>query len=125
MLETILTLSGIKNHPFYEKIDFLKNHNPYFAQVSTPAWGYHVVTIFRCTPKRVVDYFVHKARKLYCAMLFGTSRKLNFEKGPKPEFRATFGRLPIEYETQLPPPLDSLPPPPPPIPSPVGKHWPF
>ena len=28
MLETILTLSDTKNHPFYEKIDFFKNPNP-------------------------------------------------------------------------------------------------
>jgi len=54
MIETILTLSDTKNYPFYEKIDFFKNHNPFFAQVSTPAWGYHVVTKFRCTQKRVV-----------------------------------------------------------------------
>jgi len=44
-----------------KKIDFFKNHNPYFAQVSTPAWGYHVVTNFCCTPKRVVQYLVHNA----------------------------------------------------------------
>jgi len=56
MLETILTLSDNKNHPFYGKIDFFKNYNPFFAKVSTPAWGYHVVTNFRCTPKRVVEY---------------------------------------------------------------------
>ena len=45
MLETILTLLDTKNHPFYEKIIFFNNHNPYFAQVSTHAWGYHVVTV--------------------------------------------------------------------------------
>ena len=84
-----------KNHPFYEKIDFFKNDNPYFAQVSTPAWGYRVVTNFRRTPKRMVQNLVHNARKLYSASLFGTTRKLNFKKGPKPKFRATFGRLPI------------------------------
>jgi len=39
MLETIRTLSVTKNHPFYEKIDFFKNHKHYFAQVPTPAWG--------------------------------------------------------------------------------------
>jgi len=50
-LETILKLSDTKNHPFYEKIDFLKNHNPYFAQVSTPAWGYHVVPTFAVPQK--------------------------------------------------------------------------
>jgi len=95
MLETILTLSDTKNHPFYEKNDFFKNHIPYFAQVSTPAWGYHVVTNFRCTPKRVVQYLVHNARKLYCVSLLGTIRKINLKKGPKPKYRATFGRLPI------------------------------
>jgi len=95
MVEKILTLSDTKNHPFNEKNGFFKNHNPYFAQVSTPAWGYHVVTNFRCTLKRVVQYLVHNARKLYCASLFGTIRKLNFKKGPKAKFRATFGRLPI------------------------------
>jgi len=35
MLETILTLSDTINYTFYEKIDVFKNHNPYFAQVST------------------------------------------------------------------------------------------
>ena len=80
MLGTILTLSDNKNHPFYEKIDFFKNHNPYFALVSNPAWGYHVVTNFHCTPKRVVQYLVHNARKLYCASLFGTIRKINLKK---------------------------------------------
>jgi len=94
MLETILKLSDTRNHPFYEKIDFFKNHNLYFGQVSTPAWGYHVVTNFRCTPKRVVQYLVHNARKLYCSSLFGTIRKLNFKKGPKSKFRSIFGRLP-------------------------------
>jgi len=39
MLETSLTLSDTKNDPFYEKIVFFKNQNPYFAQVSAPAWG--------------------------------------------------------------------------------------
>ena len=78
-----------------KKSIFFTNHNPYFAQVSNPAWGYHVVTSFRCTPKRVVQYLVHNARKLHCASLFGTIRKRNFKKGPKPKFRATFGRLPI------------------------------
>jgi len=81
MLETILTLSDTKNHPFYKKIDFFKNHIPYFAQVSTPAWGYHVVTNFRYTPKRMVQYLVHNTRKLYCATLFGTIRKINLKKG--------------------------------------------
>jgi len=95
MLETLLTLSDTKNHPFNEQIDFFKNHNPFFAQVSTPAWGYHVVTNFRFTPKRVVQYLVHNARQLYCASLFGTIRKLNFKEGPKPKFRDTFGRLTI------------------------------
>jgi len=54
MLETILTLSDTKNHPFNEKIDFSKNHNPYFAQVSTPAWGYHVVSGYQLSlyPKK-------------------------------------------------------------------------
>jgi len=64
-----------------KKIDFFKNHIPYFAQVSTPAWGYHVVTNFRCTPKRVVQYLVHYARKLYCASFFGTIRKINLKRG--------------------------------------------
>jgi len=59
------------------------NHIPYFARVLTPAWGYHVVTNFRCTPKRVVQYVVHNARKLYCASLLGTIRKNNLKKGPK------------------------------------------
>ena len=58
---------------------FFKNHNPFLAQVSTPAWGYNVVTNFRCTPKRVVKYLVHYASKLYCASLFETIRKT----GPK------------------------------------------
>jgi len=35
MQETILTLSDTKNNPFYEKIDFFKNHNLYFSPVST------------------------------------------------------------------------------------------
>jgi len=39
-----------------KKTFFFKNHNLYFAQVSTSAWGYHVVTNFRCTLKRVVQY---------------------------------------------------------------------
>jgi len=60
-----------------KKSIFFKNHNPYFALVSTPAWGYHVVTNFRCTPKREVQYLVHNAQKLYCASLFGTLRKIN------------------------------------------------
>ena len=81
MLETILTFSDKKKLPFYEKIIFFKNYNPYFAQNSTPAWGYHVVTNFRCTPKRVVQYLVHNARKLYCASLFGTLRKINLKEG--------------------------------------------
>ena len=81
MLETILTLSDTKNHPFNEQTDFFKNHNPFLAQVSTPAWGYNVVTNFRCTPKRVIQYLVHNARKLYCASLFGTIRKINLKKG--------------------------------------------
>jgi len=81
MLETILTLSDTKNRPFYEKIDFFKNHNAYFAQVSTPAWGYYVVTNFRCTPKRVVQYLVHNVWKWYCACLLGTIRKINLKKG--------------------------------------------
>ena len=62
---------------------------------STPAWGYHVVTNFRCTPKRVVQYLVQNAQKLYCASLLGTIRKINLKKERKPKFRATFGRLPI------------------------------
>jgi len=81
MLETIPTLSDTKNHPFNEKKSFFFNHNPYFAQVSIPAWGYHVVTNFPCTPKRVVEYLVHNARKLYCASLFGTIRKINLKQG--------------------------------------------
>jgi len=48
-------------YPCFEKVDFFKNYNPYFEQVSTPppAWVYHVVTNFRCTPKAVVQHFVH------------------------------------------------------------------
>jgi len=52
MLETILTLSDTKNHPLYEKIDFFKNHIPYFAQVSNPAWGRHVVTKTFAVPQK-------------------------------------------------------------------------
>jgi len=81
MLETILTLSDTKNHPFNEQTDFFLNHNPFLAQVSTPAWGYNVVTNFRCTTKRVVQYLVHNAWKLYCASLFGTGRKINLKNG--------------------------------------------
>jgi len=44
-----------------KKVDFLENHNPYFAQVSTPAWGHHVATNFRFNPKMMVLYFVHNA----------------------------------------------------------------
>ena len=64
-----------------KKSIFFKNLNHYFAQVSTPAWGYHVDTNFRWTQKRVVQYLFHNARKLYSASLFGTIRKINLKKG--------------------------------------------
>ena len=36
---------------------FFKNHTPYFAQISTPAWGYHVVTNFMVPNKLAQNNF--------------------------------------------------------------------
>jgi len=66
MIETILTLRHWKTTPFMKKKSISKkNHNTYWAQVSTPAWGYHVVTKFHCTPKRVIGYLDHNAGRVY------------------------------------------------------------